>query len=155
MNLRHYLELLHRSLIELAQAFDEVAEAHRDEPDVRIDCEKFAKQSTHRRDLLRPFLAEYQASDAGNDDEPQRLHRVLFDGTRDGPLGLIRDLHDLYLMTCECDICWTLISQGAQGARDPNLNDVTQTGLKETGLQMAWLRSRMKQAAPQALVVAR
>ena len=66
MNLRHYLELLHRSLLELAQAFGEVAEAHRDEPDVRIDCEKFAKQSTHRRDLLRPFLAEYQASDAGN-----------------------------------------------------------------------------------------
>lgn len=153
MNLRHYLSLLHRSLLELAQAFGDVAETHRDEPDVRVDCEKFARQARHHQELLHPFLSEYQASDAG-DDEPERLHRVLFDGTRDGPLGLIRDLHDLYLMTCECDICWTLISQGAQGARDPKLNDITQSCLKETELQMAWLRSRMKQSAPQALVVA-
>ena len=153
MNLRHYLDLLHRSLLELAQAFGDVAEAHRDEPDVRIDCENFAKQATHQRELLRPFLNDYQANDTG-DDEPQRLHRVLFDGTRAGPLGLIRDLHDLYLMTCECDICWILIRQGAEGARDPDLVDIAQNCLKETELQMAWLRSRMKQAAPQALVVA-
>ena len=36
----------------------------------------------------------------------------------------IRDLHDLYLMTCECEICWTLVQQAAQGTRDADLNDV-------------------------------
>jgi hypothetical protein len=152
VNLRHYINLLHRSLLELVRAYGEIVAGHGDEPDVRVECEKFASQVTHHQQLLRPFLDRYRANGAG-DDEPERLHRVLFDGTRNGPLGLIRDLHDLYLMTCECEICWTLVSQGAQGARDANLNDVTKECIKETELQMAWLRSRMKQAAPQALVV--
>jgi hypothetical protein len=30
-----------------------------------------------------------------------------------GGLGLLRDLQDLYLMTTECDITWTMIGQAA------------------------------------------
>ena len=43
MNLRHYISLLHQSLIELVEAFSDVADAHGDEPDVRVECEKFAE----------------------------------------------------------------------------------------------------------------
>ena len=70
------------------------------------------------------------------------------------PLGLLRDLHDLYLIACECDIAWTLIGQAAQGARDRELLAVVQTCEAETAIQINWARSRMKEAAPQALVVA-
>jgi hypothetical protein len=66
---------------------------------------------------------------------------------------LLRDLQDLYLMASECDICWTVIGQAAQGARDRGLLDVVRRCEGETAGQRNWLRTRMKQAAPQALVV--
>jgi hypothetical protein len=73
---------------------------------------------------------------------------------RSGGLGLLRDLHDLYLMACECDMAWTLVGQAAQGLRDRDLFEVVQACEGETAIQLKWLRTRMKQAAPQALVVA-
>jgi hypothetical protein len=88
------------------------------------------------------------------DDDPERLHRVLFDGARSGPLALLRDLHDLYVMASEADICWTLVAQAAQGARDEELLAFVQGSEPITSAQLLWLTSRLKQAAPQALVVA-
>jgi anaerobic selenocysteine-containing dehydrogenase len=75
-------------------------------------------------------------------------------GPREGGLGLLRDLHDLYLMASECDMAWTLVGQAAQGARDTDLLAVVQACEGETAAQLQWLKSRMKEAAPQALVVA-
>jgi hypothetical protein len=57
-------------------------------------------------------------------------------------------------MATECDISWTMVGQGAQGARDPDLLAVIDDCEHETSLQLKWLRTRMKMAAPQALVVA-
>jgi len=145
VNLGHHLRFLDRSLLELAEAFSDVAQAHHDEPDVRIECTKFAEQTARQRATLVPFLGHYDVDDATRDVD-QRAHR-LFQGTRDGPLGLIRDLHDLFLMTCECEICWTLIQQAAQGARDADLTNVAQTCRRDTELRLSWLRSRMKQGA--------
>ena len=75
-------------------------------------------------------------------------------GTRTGGLGLLRDLHDLYLMASEVDISWTLVGQAAQGARDKALFETVTSCEKQTTTQLQWLRTRMKQAAPQALLVA-
>jgi hypothetical protein len=79
---------------------------------------------------------------------------VLFGGPRTGPIALLQDLQDLYLMASECDIAWTILGQAAQGARDDELLAVVQRCEKETTIQLSWLRTRMKSAAPQALVVA-
>ena len=78
----------------------------------------------------------------------------LFGGTRQGGIGLLRDLHDLYLMATEVDISWTVLRQGAQGARDKALLDLVNACDAETAVHLQWLRTRMKQAAPQALLVA-
>jgi hypothetical protein len=51
-------------------------------------------------------------------------------------------------------MAWTLLGQAAQGARDRELLEVVQGCEGETEIQLKWLRTRMKQAAPQALVVA-
>lgn len=151
MQLAHYLGLLHRAQEELAKAFREVGEGHRDEHDVFHQCQRLAKQCDAHAESLAPFARRY-GEDAP--DEPERLHSTLFEGTREGPLGLLRDLHDLYLMACECDITWTLVGQAAQGARDAELLEVVQTCEGETATQLKWLKSRMKEAAPQVLVVA-
>jgi hypothetical protein len=151
VQLAHYLGLLHRSQLELASAFRQVASAHGDEPDISHLCERLARQSEDDGGRIAPFLDSY-GEDAP--DEPERLHSELFRGTRNGSLGLLRDLHDLYLMVCECDISWTMIGQAAQGARDRELFDVVTTCEAHTTSQLAWIKTRMKQAAPQALVVA-
>ena len=103
MQLAHYLGLLHPAEERLADSFREVAEAH--------------------AERLGPFAARY-GEDA--DDEPDRLHSAIFQRGRSGPLALLRDLQDLYLMAVECE--------------------------SETAAQPKWARSRVKEAAPQALV---
>jgi hypothetical protein len=151
MHLAHYLGLLHRSQDLLGDAFDDVGQAHRDEPDVYHTCRRLSGQCAEHARRLEPFARRY-AEEAT--DEPERLHSELFSGTRTGGIGLLRDLHDLYLMATECDICWTVVAQAAQGARDEELLGVVRRCEGETTIQLQWLRTRMKQAATQALVVA-
>lgn len=150
MQLAHYLGLLHKAQLDLAEAFGQVAEAHREEPDVFVECRMLSARCTEHATRLQPFAQRYGEDE---EDEPDRLHRELFSGTREGPLGLLRDLHDLYLMAAECDISWTMIGQAAQGARDEELLGVVTSCEQDTSIQMKWLRTRMKQAAPQVLVV--
>jgi hypothetical protein len=87
-------------------------------------------------------------------EEPERLYHDLFDEMRSGGLGLLRDLHDLYLMANACDISWTMIGQAAQGARDWELLETVNSSEGQTATQIKWLETRMKQAAPQTLLVA-
>ena len=151
MHLAHYLGLLHRSQRNLADAYRQVGEDHRDEPDVYHLCDTLAVQCDGHAERLAVFAERY-AEDAPQ--EPDRLHSQLFSGTRTGGIGLLRDLQDLYLMAAECDICWTVVGQAAQGIRDEELLRAVQDCEQETAVQLAWLRGRMQQAAPQALVVA-
>ena len=53
-----------------------------------------------------------------------------------------------------CDVAWMLVGQAAQGIRDTDLVAVVRACEGETAGQVAWLRARLKEAAPQALVVA-
>jgi hypothetical protein len=151
MHLAHYLGLVHRAERELARAFRHVADVHGDEPDVSENGHRMAGQCDRHVKRIAPF-AQRDGEDAP--DEPERLHSDLFHGPRTGGLGLLRDLHDLYLMACEVDISWTVIGQAAQGARDRGLLDVVTICDHDTAIQLAWLSTRMKAAAPQALVVA-
>jgi hypothetical protein len=109
--LAHYLVLLERSQHNLAGAFRSVSAAHGEDADVARMCTRFAAQCDAHEETLAPFAARY-AADAG--DEPSGLHGELFQGPRRGPLALLRDLHDLYLMASECDIAWTIVGQAAQ-----------------------------------------
>jgi hypothetical protein len=151
VQLAHYLGLLHKAQMDLAAAFREVRDAHADEVDVRLLCGRLAEQCDSHAERLEP-IAERYGEDAP--DEPDRLYSELFTGPREGGLGLLRDLHDLYLMASECDVAWTLVGQAAQGLRDNELFDVVQACEGETATQLQWIKGRMKEAAPQALLVA-
>lgn len=150
MMLAHYLGLLHRAEENLAASFREVADGHRGEVDVYYTCRNLAEECDAHAEQLRPFVDRY-GEDAP--DEPDRLHSDIFQGSRKGGLGLLRDLQDVYLMASECDITWTLVGQAAQGARDRELLAVVDSCESETTIQVKWLRTRLKQAAPQALIV--
>lgn len=151
MHLAHYLGLIHKAELDLADAFRQVSKRHRLEPDIFYLCETLAEQCDRHAKQLGPFVDRY-GEDAP--EEPDRLHSDLFRGTRQGGLALLRDLHDLYLMATECDISWTVIGQAAKGVRDEELVEVVDACDGETTVQLKWLKTRMKQAAPQTLIVA-
>lgn len=151
MHVAHYLGLVHRAQLDLAKAFEDVARGHADEADIAHLGATLAAECRAHADRLEPFVARYGEEAP---EEPDRLYSDIFHGHRQGPLGLVRDLQDLYLMACECDISWTLVAQAAHGLRDQDLLQVVQACEQETAIQLKWLRTRLKQTAPQALVVA-
>jgi len=61
--------------------------------------------------------------------------------------------HDLYLLASYLDIAWTMVGQAGQGARDQEVLEVVGSCEKETNAILQWLTTRMKAAAPQALLV--
>jgi hypothetical protein len=150
MHIANYLGLVHRAEVILGNSFRDVAAAHVDEPDVHILCRTLATQCDAHADKLKPFADHY--GEQGS-DEPERLYMDLFGGPRTGGLGLLRDLHDLYLMATEVNLSWVVIRQAAQGLHDAELLSTVQDCDHETELQIKWLMTRMKQAAPQTLIV--
>lgn len=151
MHLGNYLGLLDNSEKQITKAFEQVSQHHKDEPDIEQMCQKLSAWSREHRGKLVPFLQRY-SEDQSN--EPARLKQELFATPRSGSLGLIRDLHDLWLLTQEVQLCWTIIDQASLALRDEELKAVSDFCAARTKRQTDWLLGRIKQAAPQALVVA-
>jgi hypothetical protein len=153
MKLPVYLGLLHQSEATLAESYRQVAGGHGDEPDVNTLCLTLARQCDAHQQALAPVIDRY--GETREDDEPERLHHDGLAETRTGPVGLLRDLQDLYLLANLVDITWTMVKQAAQGLQDAELLEVIARCDSETAVQLGWLKTRMKQAAPQALIAAR
>jgi hypothetical protein len=146
-----YLGMLREGERVLGDAFRIVAKGHVDEPDVYQTCRALAAQcDAHTQDLL-PIVERYGEQ---KDDEPDRLHATDLAETRTGPLGLLRDLQDLSLLASFVDTTYTLVRQAAAALRDEELTRAIDRCHAQTDTQIAWIGGRMKQAAPQALVVA-
>ncbi|WP_346957813.1 hypothetical protein [uncultured Arthrobacter sp.] len=153
MNLNIYLGMLHQAETTLAESFRQVATGHGAEPDVHFLCHTLAQQCEEHSRLLLPAVQRY--GESVSDDEPERLHAEGLSTTRSGPVGLLRDLQDLYLLASLVDVTWTMVKQAGSALRDRELLDIVARCDGETSVQLRWLQTRMKQAAPQALIVAR
>jgi hypothetical protein len=151
MHLATYLGLLHNAEETLADAYAQVGEGHAAEADVYHTCRTLRRQCLDHRDTLGPIVDRYGEH---REDEPERLHAAELPGTRTGGVGLLRDLQDVYVLASLVEITWTVVGQAAQGLRDRELVEVTGRCSGETTRQLAWLRTRIKAAAPQALLVA-
>jgi len=152
MKLPMYLGLLDEAERTLAESFRQVADGHSAEPDVFFLCRTLAGQCDQHRQALQPAVQRY--GESRDDDEPDRLHADGLGESRSGAVGLLRDLQDLYMLASFVDITWTMIEQAAQACRDTHLLAVVKHCDEETSIQLKWLRTRMKQAAPQALIAA-
>jgi hypothetical protein len=145
-----YLGLLSESESTLADSYRSIAEAHGDEPDVHFLCLSLAAQCDKHEKALAPIISRY--GEVTEDDEPERLRAEGIGEARSGPLGLLRDLQDLYLLASLTDVTWTMVKQAGQALHDAELLKVVADCDKEIAVQLRWLQTRMKQAAPQALV---
>ena len=151
MHLSTYLGLLDTSENSLAEAFAQVGRDHSDEPDVEHLCHVLGEKAAGHVEALAPFVSRYGEKP---EDEPERLRAAEFGGTRTGGVGLLRDLQDLYALASFVDITWTVVGQAAQGVPDAELLKTFSSCQADTSAQLSWLQTRIKQAAPQALIVA-
>jgi hypothetical protein len=153
-HLATYVGLVDHSEKTLADSFRVIAEAQARHPDVYFTCRTLAGMSDQHRQWLEPVVRRYGEEASGEATEPERLHAAGLAEARSGALGLLRDLQDLHVLASLVQTSWTVVNQGAQGLRDHELLDVATRANAETSRQLSWLNTRMKAAAPQALIVA-
>ncbi len=151
-HLSTYVGLAEHSEQLLGDSFRAVADGHARVADVFHICHLLAGWSDEHRAALAPAVERYGEQD--DVDEPERLHAAGLAQVRQGEVGLLRDLQDLHLLATLVQTTWTIIAQGAQGVRDRELLDIATSSNADTSRQLTWLNTRMKQAAPQALIVA-
>ncbi|MDR0359535.1 MAG: hypothetical protein LBJ87_08755 [bacterium] len=151
MHLTTYLDLLATAERTLGQSYRAVATGHHVDADVHYTCLRFARYCLDHADGLTLFVSRY---DRMREAEPERLHPPGLTAARSGPVGLLRDLQDLYQLGNLVEITWTLVGQAAHGARDRDLIDLATRNEHDVTAQLAWLRTRMRFAAPQTLLVA-
>jgi anaerobic selenocysteine-containing dehydrogenase len=145
-----YLTLLKAAEHEVYRSFVSVAHHHRDEPDIFQVCEKFAMEGRNREQTIERFCGIYGEA---SDDKTNAKKKSLFQGPRSGGFGLVRDLHDLFLITTEAHLDWVILLQTALALRDKEFIATCTKLSGETDGQRSWLQTRIKQAAPQALLV--
>jgi hypothetical protein len=151
-HLATYVALADHSEKTLADSLREVADGHARQADVFHTCHTLAGWSDKHREALGPIVERYGEQD--DVDEPERLRASALEEVREGEIGLLRDLQDLHVLATLVQTTWIVIAQGAQGLRDHELLEVATASNAETSRQLTWLNTRMKQAAPQALIVA-
>jgi hypothetical protein len=151
MHLATYLGLLENGNRTLAASYRQVAEGHAEEVDVFHICRQLADECDDHERRLGELTARYGSHPSG---EPERLHADGLDETRSGGLGLLRDLHDLYMLASYLDLAWTMVGQAGQGARDQDLIQTVEKCSAQLERHLGWLTTRMKAAAPQALLIA-
>jgi hypothetical protein len=146
MRLAYYLGILHQGQVRLAASLRALARAHPDETDVHFVAPRLAGQCERQVEALGRHLSRYG-------EDPAAEPATRFHGPHGGGLGLLRDLHDLYLMVAECDLCLTVVDRAAQGARDTELQADVERCHAENRVHLAWLRTQLAQSAVQVLVV--
>src|SRR6476646_9730363 len=131
-----YLKMVKDSETDLAKAFTTVSAHHRQEPDMEASCHLLASWSRQKAESACGFIVRYGSK---RDSEADHLYSDLFQGPRRGGLALLRDLHDLWLLATEAQICWTLLGQAAQALRDDELILACRENQATTTRQVAWL----------------
>lgn len=151
MHLPTYLSFLAAAEQRLAASYRQVAGGHPHEPEVAYPCRHFEFRCTAHTEALAPVISRY--ADLGP-VEPDRLSPPGLVAASHGAIGLLRNLQDLYQLATLVDSTWSLVGQAAACARDRDLIDVVADCHPEITTQLAWLRMRMRAAAPQTLLVA-
>jgi hypothetical protein len=150
-HLSTYVGLADHSEQTLADSFRAVAEGHAAEADIFHTCHLLAQWSDTHRQRLAPVVERYGEDNSVT--EPERLRASGLAEVRSGPVGLLRDLQDLHVLASLVQTTWTVVAQGAQGLRDRDLLEIATSANAETSRQLTWLNTRMKAAAPQAVIV--
>ena len=150
MQLPIYLALAKTAEEQLALAFEMIGKKHAVEIDVLHNCKLLSSWSKDHAENLKAQMEKYGEKKI---NEAKDISSALFN-TKMGSLALLRDLHGLWLLACEVEMCYIILSQAAKALRDRELELLSEQCCEHTGRQKAWLQTKIKTAASQILVVA-
>jgi anaerobic selenocysteine-containing dehydrogenase len=145
-----YLGLLQESERRLVKRFEQVRATHPDEPDIGPLCRVLAEWSRASVDALEPLVQKYGARKEG---EPERLDKALLVQRHQGGFDMLRDLHDLWLAVNESMISLDILEPAARSLHDKEFEVAIKQIRHQNSRQLEWLHGRLRQAAPQTLVV--
>jgi hypothetical protein len=150
MHIANYLGMLRNAERQLGEAFLVVAERHQQEHDILIHCKELAEWSRANGAAIEPAIKKYGLR---RSEDPEHIRGGLFHGGRLGGFGLLRDLSDLVVLATAVKSYWTILLSGAMALHDKELESICTRCSVQTGRQIDWVETRIKHAAPQALVV--
>jgi hypothetical protein len=150
MQLPIYLGLVKNAEEQLALAFEMIGKKHATDIEVLHGCKLLSRWSKDHVENLKLQIEKYGEK---NIDEPKHLASVLLK-TKMGSLALLRDLHGLWLLACEVEMCYMIIPQAAKALRDKELELMCEQFCEYTNRQKAWLQTKIRNSASQILVVA-
>jgi hypothetical protein len=141
----------------LAKQLVTLAERHQSEADVYHMSLARAHACAEHVWRIRPFVEKYDARAVDVDDATTP---GLIDTLRQGAaavghvptsgLVLMTDLRDAYVAAHRVEICWIVVQQAAKAARDSDLLGVVGVCVEEADQTWKWLRTRIKDGAPEA-----
>jgi hypothetical protein len=144
---------------ELADELRTVGERHAADADVYHVAHLLALRCSEQLELLAPHASRYGAGVRTDLGEPRPLlERVRRAGSdllgREEASGLLllSDLRGLYVVAHRAELAWVVLLQVARAARDPELVEAATQGRAEAERRWKWVRTRVKEATPQALV---
>src|ERR671926_606582 len=156
------LKELYEAEEELADEYVKVGERLAAEHDVWYDCKQFAEQCHRHADAIRPFAYRHEEQlppadeDTVGETTTAALRHKLSEALGRRPesgLLLLHSLRQLYLQAQEVSFHWIIAGQLAQATRDHELLAIADELHRETLTQIKWLKTQVKQASPQALLV--
>jgi hypothetical protein len=144
---------------ELADELRTVGERHAPDADVYHVAHLLALRCSDQLEALAPHAARYGADPHTDLGEPSALlERVRRAGSELlGPeeaagLLLLSDLRGLYVVAHRAELAWVVLLQVARAARDQELVEAATQGRAEAERRWKWVRMKVKEATPQALV---
>lgn len=148
MQLPHYLGRTIAAEKELTESLQKVAIKHVADVDVMITCKTLAAWSEDHVENLKKRSEKYGVK---KHSEPAALANVVLNFNMSS-LGLLSDLHGLWLMACEVEMCYIILSQAAKALRDKELTLTCEQYCTFTNRQKAWFQTKIKSMASQTLV---
>ena len=151
-HLSTYVGLADHSERTLADSFRAVADGHAHVADVFHTCHLLARMSDQHRE--RPRARRPSATARTTSRNPSGCTPRAWPGPAPARSGSCATCRTCTSSPRLVQTTWTVIAQGAQGLRDRELLEIATSSNTETSRQLTWLNTRMKVAAPQALIVA-
>jgi len=157
MNMNKAIEDVHDAEAEVAKRLRVTGERHASESDIYHLGHTLARQCAEHLRALAPFADRYGAKPAPDDVEasPGLLETVrrktgeVVGRSESAGLLLMTDLRELYLAAQHAELAWVVLLQAAKARRDAELIEVVTHCHEQTEMCGKWLRTRIKEAAPQ------
>ena len=159
MKLDKAIEQVQEAETDLAKELRKIGERHAVEHDLYHLSHTLARRCQAHLERLAPFAERYGAPPQtdGAAETPGLLETLrhksseLLGRSESTGMLLLRDLRNLYLTAQEAEIAWVILAQTAQAARDRELLRVVTECHEEAEARGKWLRTRIKESAPQVL----